>query len=162
MEVLDEIEESVDMETEDAQPETSETAQLETENDDKLVISPELEEMFVAYKAFIDRLTLIARALTPLTRRGSGLSARTEELGEAAVATDGEERKQLLERRRQLIEEGNEVEAARRPYLALREQLVDEFDQYLQTHYDMTHEEFQELRTGPERETWIAWLAKNQ
>ena len=39
---------------------------------------------------------------------------------------------------------------------------VDEFDQYLQAHYDMTYTEFQELRTGPERETWIAWLAKNQ
>ena len=136
----------------------------EVENDDRLVIDPELEEMFVAYKAFVDKLAPITKELAPLDYRGSLISARLGELADEMVAVhrDGRKQQQLQAEIQQLIKEQDEIEAARRPYLALNEQLVDEFDRHLQANYGITHMEFQDLRTGPERETWITWLNSKQ
>lgn len=135
----------------------------ETEENGKLAISPELEKLFTEYKEFLDRCKPSTEELGPLTVKVLELGNRASKLVEISVnSPDGEEREKLREEIRLLNSEISKINAERTRLLKLQDQLVDEFDQHLQTHYGMTYQEFQDLRTGPERETWIAWLNSKQ
>lgn len=150
---FDEFEETIEA----TQPEgVTEAETSETEGNDT-GISPELEEMFIYYKGYLDRHREVSRKQAPLMRKIVEMDKEWEEFDNLITekTNRGEEHQELLEARRQLAEERNEVFVALEPLDERMTQLEQEWEEYLRTHHEIDGTTFGELHT----EVLRSWLA---
>ena len=143
--------------TETTQPEAGiETEAAETEVNDT-GISPEIEKMFIYYKGYLERRREVSREQVPFMRKLVEMDKEWQELDNLITKkmNRGEKHQELVEARRQLSEERNDVFVALEPFDERLVQLEGEWEEYLRTYHGIDSATFREIHTEDLR-SWLA------
>ena len=153
---LEELEESEGT-TETTQPEEVAETEVYGADGGDTGISPELEEMFIYYKGYLDRFRVYDQEVASLMRNVVEIDERMDELFDAIMekANRGEEHQELLDARMQLYEERAEISEALEPLGERMAQLQEELNEYLLTNHGIDSTTFNETYTDALR----AWFA---
>ena len=142
---------------ETTQPEAGiETEAAETEVNDT-GISPEIEKMFIYYKGYLERRREVSREQAPFMRKLVEMDKEWQELDNLITKkmNRGEKHQELVEVRRQLSEERNDVFVALEPFDERLVQLEGEWEEYLRTYHGIDSATFREIHAEDLR-SWLA------